>query len=114
MKSAAGAEAESQTPDGAVYLLPNEGWAKRTVGVMGNDLAKQYPDRAHALLVDMGDTHFRVSVRAPYNRKQGADDLCRQFSGGGGRQAAAGINALAQDELPRFIDLFNSQFGNQQ
>ena len=46
--------ADSETAAGAVYLLPNEGWARRIVGVMGNDLAKQYPDRAHALLVAMG------------------------------------------------------------
>jgi oligoribonuclease NrnB/cAMP/cGMP phosphodiesterase (DHH superfamily) len=78
---------------------------------MGNDLAKQFPDRAHALLVDMGDGHHRVSVRAPYNRKDGADELCRQFPSGGGRKAAAGINALAQDALADFIERFNLQFG---
>ena len=103
--------ADSTTAAGAVYLLPNEGWAKRIVGVMGNDLAKQHPDRAHALLVDMGDGHHRVSVRAPYNRKDGADELCRQFPSGGGRKAAAGINALAQNSLANFIDRFNLQFG---
>ena len=103
--------ADSTTAAGAVYLLPNEGWAKRIVGVMGNDLAKQHPDRAHALLVDMGDGHYRVSVRAPYNRKDGADELCRQFPSGGGRKAAAGINALAQNSLANFIDRFNLQFG---
>jgi len=113
MSRARGAAPETQSAQAALYLLPNAGWAKRIVGVMGNDLAKQYPDRAHALLVDMGDGHYRVSVRAPYNRKQGADELCRQFSGGGGRQAAAGINALAQADLQRFIDSFNSQYGNQ-
>jgi len=112
MARASGAAAQTESAHAAVYLLPNAAWAKRIVGVMGNDLAKQYPDRAHALLVDMGDGHSRVSVRAPYNRKHGADDLCRQFSTGGGRKAAAGINALAQDELGRFIDLFNLQFGN--
>ena len=78
---------------------------------MGNDLAKQFPDRAHALLVDMGDGNYRVSVRAPYNRKDGADELCRQFAGGGGRKAAAGINALPQDSLATFIDRFKLQFG---
>jgi hypothetical protein len=103
--------ADSTTAAGAVYLLPNKGWAKRIVGVMGNDLAKQHPDRAHALLVDMGDGHHRVSVRAPYNRKDGADELCRQFPSGGGRKAAAGINALAQNSLANFIDRFNLQFG---
>lgn len=112
MARARQANADSQTEAGAVFLLPNEGWARRSVGVMGNDLAKQYPDRAHALLVDMGDGHHRVSVRAPYNRKQGADDLCRQFASGGGRKAAAGINALPQRSLTQFVERFNQQFGS--
>jgi hypothetical protein len=111
MLRAQNAPADSISAAGAVYLLPNEGWARRIVGVMGNDIAKQFPDRAHALLVDMGDGHHRVSVRAPYNRKDGADELCRQFPSGGGRKAAAGINALAQDSLAQFVDRFNLQFG---
>ena len=114
MARAQNASADSESAAGAVYLLPNEGWARRTVGVMGNELAKQFPDRAHALLVDMGDGHQRVSVRAPYNRKDGADELCRQFPSGGGRKAAAGINALAQDSLAQFIDKFNIQFGGKE
>ena len=101
---------ESVSSCGAVYLLPNESWAKRVVGVMGNDLAKQHPDRAHALLIDMGEGGYRVSVRAPYNRKQGADDLCRQFESGGGRKAAAGINHLTYNLLPQFLDKFNLTF----
>ena len=108
------AAAESETAGGAVYLLPNEGWAKRIVGVMGNDLAKRFPERAHALLVDMGDGNHRVSVRAPYNRKDGADELCRRFPGGGGRKAAAGIDALPQDSLESFVESFNLQFGENQ
>jgi len=111
MARASGARADTETATAAIYLLPNQGWARRIVGVMGNDLAKQFPDRAHALLVDMGDGHHRVSVRAPYNKKEGADDLCRQFPSGGGRKAAAGINALAEDSLRRFVDQFNIQFG---
>ncbi len=107
---AAVAAAEYESGAGAVFLLPNESWARRIVGVMGNDLAKQYPDRAHALLVDMGDGHHRVSVRAPYNTKSGADDLCRQFPSGGGRKAAAGINALAAASLDEFVACFDRQF----
>ena len=105
------APADSISGAGAIYLLPDEGWARRIVGVMGNDIAKQFPDRAHALLVDMGDGNYRVSVRAPYNCKDGADELCRQFPTGGGRKAAAGINALAREELERFVGLFEKQFG---
>ena len=112
MSRAQNVPADSESKAGAVYMLPNEGWARRIVGVMGNELAKQFPERAHALLVDMGDGYHRVSVRAPYNRKDGADELCRQFPSGGGRKAAAGINALAEDSLPKFIDEFNDQFGN--
>jgi len=96
------AKPESENEYTALYLLPNAPWARRTVGAMGNDLAKQFPNRAHALLVDMGDEHYRVSVRAPYNTKLGADELCRQFKGGGGRKAAAGINRLPVQYLDKF------------
>lgn len=103
---------ENQNDAAAVYLLPNETWAKRIVGVMGNDLAKQNPNRAHALLVDMGDGHYRVSVRAPYSTKSGADELCRQFESGGGRQAAAGINQLKYTLLSEFENQLFAQFGS--
>ena len=112
MRRAESAEAELVNDSGAVFQLPNESWARRIVGVMGNDLAKQHPDRAHALLVDMGDGQHRVSVRAPYSKKDGADELCRQFPSGGGRKAAAGINQLPESMMGQFIDSFNSQFGN--
>jgi hypothetical protein len=95
-----------ETKSAAMFFLPNQSWARRVVGVMGNEIAKQYPDRAHALLVDMGDGHYRVSVRAPYNNKAGADDLCRQFESGGGRKAAAGINRLSESLLENFTDKF--------
>jgi hypothetical protein len=110
MKMAEKFEPHSSKTNGAIYLLPNESWAKRVVGVMGNDLAKKNPDRAHALLVDMGDGGYRVSVRAPYNRMYGADDLCRQFESGGGRKAAAGINWLPSISVPEFIEKFDINF----
>jgi hypothetical protein len=87
----------------AVYLLPNEPWARRVSGVFSNSLVEQNPDRAHAILTDLGDDHFLVSVRAPLNRREGADTLVRQFPTGGGRAAAAGINRLPSSDLDRFI-----------
>jgi single-stranded DNA-specific DHH superfamily exonuclease len=105
---------QASNADGSVYLLPNKSWAKRVVGVMGNELAKKYPDKAHALLVDTGDGGYRVSVRAPYNRKYGADDLCRRFKSGGGRKAAAGINQLDSPLLSEFEDQFFNQFNRKQ
>ncbi len=101
---------DTKTETTALFLLPNEPWARRIVGVMGNDLAKDNPDRAHALLVDMGDGHYRVSVRAPYNTKSGADELCRQFESGGGRKAAAGINRLPGGDLVGFNNRFLRAF----
>ena len=114
MARADGAKPSHETSGGAVFLLPNESWARRIVGVMGNDFAKRDPARAHALLVDMGDGYHRVSVRAPYNTKTGADELCRRFPSGGGRQAAAGINALEAASLDEFVAAFDAQFRAEQ
>ena len=86
---------------------------------MLSTLAEQDPESfivlgitAHALLVDMGNGGHRVSVRAPYSRKSGADELCRQFESGRGSKAAAGINCLAhglhQDFVYQFDNFFRS------
>lgn len=94
----------------ALFRLPSAPWARRVGGVLGNQLARDFPDRAHALLTPKADGSYVVSVRAPLNDRQGADELCRQFATGGGRQAAAGINALPEDDVARFIDKFREQF----
>ena len=78
--------------------------------MFSNDLARDNPSRAHAVLVECGDDCYRVSVRAPLENKTGADELCRQFEGGGGRKAAAGINSLPENELGRFIERFFQAF----
>ena len=92
----------------AVFMLPEDAWARRVSGVFGNDLANQSPDRAHAVVTQLSGGDFMVSVRAPMKNKKGADQICRQFSTGGGRSAAAGINTLASTDLDRFIDVFSS------
>lgn len=43
-------------------------------------------------------------MRAPLSNKQGAGDICRQFNTGGGRAAAAGVNALPRAEIGHFIE----------
>jgi hypothetical protein len=90
----------------AAYLLPNEAWAKRVSGVYSNDLANNSPARAHAVLTEKANGNYLISVRAPLNKKTGADELCRQFATGGGRAAAAGVNDLPADQLNHFIDTF--------
>ncbi len=93
-----------------VYLLPDEAWARRINGVMGNDLANLNPQRAHAVLTYNPCGAYQVSVRAPLATKQGADELCGLFKTGGGRKSAAGINHLPIDELTQFIDAFKEQY----
>ncbi len=94
----------------AVFMLPNEKWARRVSGVYSNDLANNFPDRAHAVLSEMDNGHFLVSVRAPLTNKKGAVDICRQFSTGGGRAAAAGINDLPLTDVPQFIEVFENYY----
>ena len=98
--------AEQPDDKHAVYLLPDTAWARRISGVYGNLLARQYPDRAHALLTLKNNGHYVVSVRAPLTNRSGADALCRQFPGGGGRKGAAGINDLPREQLESFTAAF--------
>ena len=53
---------------------------------------------------------YLVSVRAPLQRKSGADELVSQFATGGGRKAAAGINHLPEELLGQFIIALDKQF----
>jgi single-stranded DNA-specific DHH superfamily exonuclease len=106
MAQARSVPAAEVRPSGAVYILPDEAWARRVSGVYANDLATAQPQRAHALLTRSPKGHFVVSVRAPLARKTGADELCKQFETGGGRKAAAGINILPEARIPDFIAAF--------
>jgi hypothetical protein len=99
-----------QTPHGRIFVFPAEKWGSRIAGVFSNEKAREQVDMAHALLVDQGDGSFMVSVRAPLSRRHGADSLCRAFPTGGGRAAAAGINALPGDQVEAFCQKFSEVF----
>lgn len=101
---------EFQTEKASVFILPDEKWARRVSGVWSNELTNQHPDKAHAVLTHNQQGGFLVSVRAPLNNKMGADVLCGQFPGGGGRKAAAGINHLLLDQVSTFINAFERQY----
>ncbi len=92
----------------AVFMFPADAWARRVSGVYGNQLASANPDRAHALLTELPQGGYVVSVRAPLNNRTGADDLCRQFPTGGGRKAAAGINDLPAAMFEEFVSAFKA------
>lgn len=91
-----------------LYVLPDTDWARRVVGVWGNELTNADPARAHAVLSAKAGG-YQVSVRAPLSRRSGADELCRAFAGGG-RQAAAGINLLPETDYHQFLDAFCKQY----
>jgi single-stranded DNA-specific DHH superfamily exonuclease len=94
----------------AVYILPDEAWSRRISGVFGNELANQFPTRAHAVLSINTQGGYLISVRAPLTNKTGADELCSAFPTGGGRKGAAGINHLPKEQLSEFIQRFASKY----
>ncbi len=99
-----------EDPGSRVFQLPGEPWARRVSGVFSNTLARQKPEKAHALLMANPDGSVRISVRAPLVNRTGADLLCRQFPTGGGRAAAAGVNALPPEMLDAFLAAFSGQY----
>lgn len=110
MQCAARLRPEHETPAAAVFILPDAPWARRVIGVFANRVAREHPERAHAILAPNSDGGYTVSVRAPAARPVGADELCRQFPSGGGRNAAAGINRLPTNDLQRFLTALSRHF----
>lgn len=102
--------ADLKTETHAIYILPDQAWSHRVSGVFANQLAQGAPGRAHAVLTRLRQGGYLVSVRSPLDRPAGADDLCRNFPSGGGRQAAAGINHLPEDQFDRFRREFEASF----
>lgn len=104
MERALSVEASYRSPTLSVFELPDEPAARRISGVYGNALANQSPHSAHAVLTQNPDGTFLVSLRAPLNNKHGAGAICSAFATGGGREGAAGINALPANQLATFIE----------
>jgi hypothetical protein len=94
----------------ALFELPNQAWARRISGVYGNLLANGNPCSAHGVLTENKEGTYTVSLRAPLNNKQGAGDICSQFATGGGRAAAAGVNALPKEQVDKFIDIVEGHY----
>ena len=98
------------TRHGALYVLPDAAWARRVSGVLAARLARSAPSRAHAVATPLSQGGWLVSVRAPLERPRGAARLCRRYAGGGGREAAAGINRLPAGALAAFAEDFLRHF----
>ncbi|MFT5697636.1 MAG: hypothetical protein ACI8ZB_000484 [Desulforhopalus sp.] len=93
-----------------VYTFPDKPWARRVSGVFSNLKAREQQHSAHAIITENSDTTLRISVRAPLTDRRDADTLCKSFPTGGGRAAAAGINALPPELLNAFLKAFHSTF----
>jgi hypothetical protein len=87
----------------AIYALPDEAWARRIGGSFGNYLSQAYPNRAHAICTCAPNEQWVVSLRAPLSQPVHADSVASQFPTGGGRAAAAGINAFPPARLAELI-----------
>ena len=109
MSKAVGKKVFRQSSVGRIFYFPNASWSRRVSGVFSNQVAREAPEIAHAILVERKNGNFLVGVRAPIKRPFGADTLCRKFSGGG-RAAAAGINNLTKVRVEDFIKAFEDQF----
>jgi hypothetical protein len=94
----------------AVYVLPDASWARRVSGALANGLARAAPARAHAMLSPNSAGGMQVSVRAPLERPAGAAALCLEYTTGGGREAAAGINHLPMESVGNFTERFLQHF----
>ena len=91
---------DRQSNSVAMITLPDERWARRVSGVLGNELANRNAQRAHAIVTSLPDKpdHYQVSIRAPKTNPTGADGIANHF-GGGGRKSAAGINDITSGEF---------------
>jgi hypothetical protein len=110
MARAAALQPSMGLDNAVVYVLPDAPWARRVSGPLANRLARSAPTRAHALLSPNGAGGMQVSVRAPLERPAGAAALCLEYPGGGGREAAAGINHLPMDAVGAFAERFIRYF----
>src|SRR5690606_2694939 len=65
-----------------IVSLPEEAWARRVSGVLGNELANRHPDKACAIVTQNSDHSYLVSIRAPLRNRSGADEVARRFPTG--------------------------------
>lgn len=99
-------------PNLLAIQLEDAAWARRISGVYGNELANQNSSKAILVVTKNDNNSYRISLRAPISNKQGAGDICSQFDTGGGREAAAGINHLPEEQLPELLAKVKSYYSS--
>ncbi len=95
-----------QRGEGCIAVfMPDEAWCRRVSGVFANELARVHPEQAIAILVARVGG-YRVSLRAP----RGIQNLARQFESGSGRERAAGIQFLPEQDVERLLELLERNY----
>ncbi len=94
----------------AVFLLPDQAWARRISGMFANHLVHTYPARAHAVLTAHVDGNATVSIRAPANSPRDAMHVASRLGNGGGRAIAAGIESFPVVRLSELIDTLEDTY----
>ena len=95
-------QAEKVSLKNGYYLLPDQPWARRVVGVMAHRINER-GEGPHVIAIDKGD-HLQVSIRG----KKGIGELCAKF-GGGGRATAGGIDSLTKGDMTALMNEVNSR-----
>jgi hypothetical protein len=91
-------------------LFPDAAWSRRVLGTYANTLSQSYPDHAHVLLTKTEGSYV-ASLRAPISEPFGAHEVARLFTTGGGREASAGVNALAEDDISKLLLEMEKHYG---
>ena len=92
--------AESVEMINGIYILPNEAWARRVVGVFAHRINSE-SDGISVIAIDLG-THLKISLRG----QSGIGKICAKF-GGGGRETAGGIDLLPKEMIPELMNEVN-------
>ena len=101
---------ERQLANADAWLLPDAAWSRRAGGEFANWLARVAPLRAHAVVTRVGQG-YRVSLRTPEGASLDAAQFCARYPTGGGRVAAAGIDAVPAAALEPLLDDFARTYG---
>jgi len=98
---------------GNIILLPSTKASTRYSGIYSNKKTTENPNKAFAILTNINEDTYRISIRSPKNNPTGASKLALSFPTGGGREKAAGINELPKTEFKNFIEKFENIYGNE-